>query len=117
MDRIHSSMDKMVEAQRRRSRSGQGARREARGGRWLEMKGMADSVSESSQQEAASSRAASAPTTDESLQSLRRTHEDQSNRLQRVVQENATAGTARCSSASASSCSVIGAMIVLQLAS
>ena len=81
MDRIHSSMQKMVEhsGEQAKAATQLAARREG------EFQELAAGI-ERAQQAAASELQRA---TDDSLASLRRTHEDQSNRLQRVVQEHA----------------------------
>lgn len=81
MDRIHTAMGQMVQHGEQHVRTAQqlAERRDQ------EMKGLADGIQQSQQRAVAEL----ARTTDESLQSLRRTHEDQSNRLQRVVQDHA----------------------------
>jgi methyl-accepting chemotaxis protein len=77
MDRIHTSMDTMVQHSGEQAK----AAKELSEKRTEEMAGIAkhhqDAVGELKR------------ATDEGLQSLRRTHEDQSNRLQRVVAEHA----------------------------
>ncbi|MCB9878308.1 MAG: hypothetical protein H6835_11985 [Planctomycetes bacterium] len=81
MDRIHTSMDKMVQNSSEQTKAAQqlAERRDD------ELKGLASDIA-STQAHAVDELKR---TTDEGLQSLRRTHEDQSNRLQRVVQEHA----------------------------
>jgi hypothetical protein len=81
MDRIHSAMGQMVQHSEQHVRTAQNLAER----RDEELKGIAAGI-EQSQQRAVSELQR---TTDEGLETLRRTHEDQSNRLQRVVQENA----------------------------
>lgn len=81
MDRIHSAMGQMVQHGEQHVRVAQNLaeRRDA------EFKNLADGLQETQQ------RAVNELTraTDEGVQTLRQSHEDQSNRLQRVVQEHA----------------------------
>lgn len=81
MDRIHSAMGQMVQHGEQHVRTAQtlAERRDQ------ELKGLAEGI-EKSQRTAVGELQR---TTDEGLQTLRRSHEDQSNRLQRVVQEHA----------------------------
>lgn len=81
MDRIHTSMDKMVQNSSEQTKAAQqlAERRDD------ELKGLASDIAKTQAHAVDELKR----TTDEGLQSLRRTHEDQSNRLQRVVQEHA----------------------------
>lgn len=81
MDRIHSSMGQMVQHSEQHVRTAQNLAER----RDQEFKSIADGIQES-QQRAVSELARAA---DEGAQALRQSHEDQSNRLQRVVQEHA----------------------------
>ncbi len=82
MDRIHGSMGQMVQHSEQHMKTAQNLaeRRDA------ELQKLAAGI-ESSQQQAVT---ALQRTTDEGMQTLRQSSEDQSNRLQRVVQENAS---------------------------
>ena len=81
MDRIHVAMGQMVQHGEQHVKTAQqlATRRDD------ELKGLAAGIEEAQQKAVGEL----ARTTEASLQSLRRTHEDQSNRLQRVVQEHA----------------------------
>lgn len=81
MDRIHSSMDKMVEHSGDQARAAQQLAER----RSEELKDLASDIAKT-QSGAVEDLKRS---TDQSLLQLRQTHEDQSNRLQKVVQENA----------------------------
>lgn len=81
MDRIHGSMGQMVQHSEQHVRTAQSLAER----RDQELKGLAQGI-EQSQQRAVTELARA---TDEGMQTLRRSHEDQSNRLQRVVQEHA----------------------------
>lgn len=81
MERIHGSMQQMVQHSEQQAEASKklAERRED------DLKGLTDGIEKAQQAAAAELKRSS----DESLASLRRTHEDQSNRLQRVVQEHA----------------------------
>jgi hypothetical protein len=81
MDRIHSSMGQMVQHSEQQMRTAQNLAER----RDQEFKSLADGLQESQQSAVGELTRA----TDEGVQALRQSHEDQSNRLQRVVQENA----------------------------
>jgi chromosome segregation ATPase len=81
MDRIHSAMGQMVQHGEQHVKTAQALAER----RDHEMKNLADGIQVSQQRAVAEL----ARTTEEGLQTLRRSHEDQSNRLQRVVQEHA----------------------------
>jgi hypothetical protein len=81
MDRIHGSMNKMVE----HSAQQVDATRQLAERRDESLQDLAAGITESQQRATTELQRA----TDESMQTLRRAHEDQSNRLQRVVQESA----------------------------
>ena len=81
MDRIHSSMDKMVAHSGDQAKAAQQLAER----RNDELKGLATDMAKAQ----AGAVDELKRTTDEGLQQLRRTHEDQSNRLQKVVQEHA----------------------------
>jgi hypothetical protein len=81
MDRIHGSMNKMVE----HSAQQVDATRQLAERRDESLHDLAAGITESQQRATTELQRA----TDESMQTLRRAHEDQSNRLQRVVQESA----------------------------
>lgn len=82
MDRIHSSMDKMVESSGEQAKAAQ----KLADRRTEEFDGLRTDVTEAQKGAVDELKRA----TDEGLQQLRRTHEDQSNRLQKVVQEHAS---------------------------
>lgn len=106
MDRIHTSMDKMVEHSGEQAKAAQ----ELAERRTEELKSLANDIAETQSGAVDELKR----TTDESLLQLRQTHEDQSNRLQKVVQENA--GWSRAVLVGIGLVAVgIGAMIVLQL--
>lgn len=106
MDRIHSSMSKMVEHSDTQAKASQQLA-ERRDGAFQEL---ASGIEKSQQHSVKELQR----TTEESLQSLRRANEDQSNRLQRVVAQNA--GWNRAVLIGISVLVVgIGALIVLQL--
>ncbi|MGK0205153.1 MAG: methyl-accepting chemotaxis protein [Planctomycetota bacterium] len=81
MDRIHTSMDKMVGHSGDQAKAAQ----DLANRRTDELKGLATDIAKA--QDGAVEELKR--TTDEGLQQLRRTHEDQSNRLQKVVEEHA----------------------------
>lgn len=81
MDRIHTSMDKMVEHSGDQAKASQ----DLANRRSDELKGLATDIAKAQGGAVEELKR----TTDEGLQQLRRTHEDQSNRLQKVVQEHA----------------------------
>lgn len=81
MDRIHGAMGQMVQQGEQHVRTAQNLAER----RDEELKGLAEGI-QKSQQSAVKELARA---TDEGMQTLRRSHEDQSNRLQRVVQEHA----------------------------
>jgi len=81
MDRIHSSMSKMVEHSDTQAKASQQLA-ERRDGAFQELASGIEKTQQHSVKELQR-------TTEESLQSLRRANEDQSNRLQRVVAQNA----------------------------
>jgi phosphoglycerate-specific signal transduction histidine kinase len=81
MDRIHTSMGQMVQHSEQQARTAH-TLAERRDG---ELKNLAEGMQLAQQRTVHELQR----TTEEGLQSLRRTHEDQSNRLQRVVQEHA----------------------------
>lgn len=81
MDRIHTSMDKMVQNSSEQTKAAQQLAER----RTEELKGLASDIAATQEHAVGELKRA----TDEGLQSLRRTHEDQSNRLQRVIQEHA----------------------------
>ena len=81
MDRIHSAMGQMVQHGEQHVKTAQGLAER----RDQELKGLADSIQQSQQRAVGEL----ARATDEGMQTLRRSHEDQSNRLQRVVQDHA----------------------------
>jgi hypothetical protein len=81
MDRIHGAMGQMVAHSEQQAKATQ----QLATGREDQLKGLAEGLQQA--QHAAVTEMAKSH--DESLQSLRRTHEDQSNRLQRIVQEHA----------------------------
>ncbi len=81
MDRIHTSMGQMVQHGEQHVRTAQNLAER----RDQELKGLADGIQESQQRVATELQR----TTDQGLATLQRSHEDQSNRLQRVVQEHA----------------------------
>jgi uncharacterized protein YukE/uncharacterized coiled-coil protein SlyX len=81
MDRIHTSMDKMVEHSGDQAKATQ----ELASRRSEELKGLASDIAKA--QDGAVDELKR--TTGEGLKGLRRTHEDQSNRLQKVVEEQA----------------------------
>ena len=81
MDRIHTSMDKMVEHSGDQAKATQ----ELANRRNEELKGLVTDIAKA--QDGAVDELKR--TTGEGLQHLRRTHEDQSNRLQKVVEEHA----------------------------
>ena len=81
MDRIHQSMGQMVQHGEQHVRTAQ----QLAQSRDLELQGIVTGMQETQ----ARSTSELQRTTEEGLQALRRTHEDQSNRLQRVVQEHA----------------------------
>ena len=106
MDRIHTSMDKMVEHSGDQAKAAQ----ELAERRSEELKGLATDIAKTQSGAVDELKR----TTDESLMQLRQTHEDQSNRLQKVVQENA--GWSRAVLVGIGLVVVgIGAVIVLQL--
>ena len=81
MDRIHTSMDKMVEHSGDQAKASQ----ELAERRTEELKSLATGIAKTQSGAVDELKRA----TDQGLQQLRRTHEDQSNRLQKVVQEHA----------------------------
>ena len=81
MDRIHTSMGQMVQHGEQHVRTAQNLAER----RDQELKGLADGIQESQQRVATELQR----TTDQGLATLQRSHEDLSNRLQRVVQEHA----------------------------
>ena len=81
MDRIHSSMGRMVENTEQQTRATQRLANE----RQDSLQKLTTGIEQAQRDAVQELREAS----DSSLESLRRTHEDQSNRLQRVVQEHA----------------------------
>jgi len=106
MDRIHTSMDKMVE----HSGDQAAAAKELAERRSEELKGLASDIAKTQSGAVDELKRA----TDAGLSQLRDTHEDQSNRLQKVVQEHA--GWNRAVLVGIGLVVVgIGAVIVLQL--
>ena len=81
MDRIHSAMGRMVENSEQQTRATQNLASE----RQESLEKLATGIEHAQHEAVQELREAS----DASLESLRRTHEDQSNRLQRVVQDHA----------------------------
>ena len=81
MDRIHSAMGRMVENSEQQTRATQQLAQQ----REESLEDLAGGIEQAQRDAVQELRAAS----DASLESLRRTHEDQSNRLQRIVQEHA----------------------------
>lgn len=81
MDRIHSAMGQMVQHGEQHVKTAQSLAER----RDHELKGLAEGIQQSQQRAVGEL----ARATDEGMQTLRRSHEDQSNRLQRVVQEHA----------------------------
>jgi hypothetical protein len=81
MDRIHGAMGQMVQQGEQHVRTAQGLAER----RDEELKNLATGIEQSQHRAAAELQR----TTDAGLQTLRQSHEDQSNRLQRIVQEHA----------------------------